>query len=266
MNSNILEAIIARTRIALEERKRIVPISELERRASAVPARPSLAQSLSRPGVRVIAELKSASPSRGVIRADFQVEELALELEENGAAGLSVLTEEHYFHGSPEYLHRVAGRVKLPLLRKDFIVEPYQILEAKYLGASAVLLIAAALEDAQLESLARLAGEIGLEVLCEAHSAAELDRLLALSSSVSIPMIGVNARNLQDFSESLENSAALIERIPKEKIAVAESAISSAAEIAVLRRAGARGFLIGETLMRSARPGETLRKLCGNGK
>lgn len=254
---HILEHIIERNSVSLEERKKRIPAAELERRARSVPARPSLAKALCQSGVRVIAELKSASPSRGVIRADFRPVELASELAENGAAALSVLTEEHFFQGSPTYLERVSETVDIPLLCKDFIVDPYQVLEAKCYGASALLLIAEALSDARLRILIHLALELGLEILAEAHSAAEIDRMLTFP----VTMIGVNARNLDDFSTSLEASAALLGRIPARRIPVAESAIASRADIERLRRAGARGFLIGETLMRSAHPGETLRGL-----
>ncbi len=254
---NFLQEILTDTRRRVAVRRARRPLTELERIAADRPEPPDFTAALRRPGIRIIAELKCASPSRGVIRKEYPVAELAGQLESNGAAALSVLTEESRFRGSLYDLESAAGAVKIPLLRKDFIVDPYQIVEARCAGASAVLLIAAALDRGHFAELAACARENGLAVLAEAHSAPEVERLLALE----MPIIGVNARDLTDFRCSLSHSAELLRMIPDDRIAVAESAISSRDEIEHLRESGAAAFLIGETLMRSPRPGERLAEL-----
>lgn len=246
---NILDTIVAKLRPAVEERKRLHPIDEF---TTPPPAR-SLRSAM--PGV--IAEVKKASPSKGLIRADFRPVELALELEEAGAAALSVLTEPNYFLGSLDYLKNVAAKVNIPCLRKDFVFDDYQLREAREAGASAVLLIAAMLDQKTLVKLAENARSYGLDVLGEAHDADEVKRLLDSPAT----LIGVNARNLKNFSTDLSRVEALLALVPPERCPVAESAIRSAADIRHLREAGAQGFLIGETLMRAAHPGEKLKEL-----
>ena len=246
---NILDTIVAKLRPAVEARKRQHPIDEF--------AAPPPAHALRGAMPGVIAEVKKASPSKGLIRADFRPVELALELEASGAAALSVLTEPNYFLGSLDYLRDVAAKVKIPCLRKDFVFDDYQLREAREAGASAVLLIAAMLDQPTLVKLAENARSYGLDVLGEAHDADEVKRLLDSPAT----LIGVNARNLKNFSTDLSRVEKLLALVPPERCPVSESAITCAADIARLREAGARGFLIGETLMRAAHPGEKLKEL-----
>jgi indole-3-glycerol phosphate synthase len=211
----------------------------------------------SRAGVAVIAELKKASPSKGLIRAEFRVEELAKELEAAGAAALSVLTDEEFFQGSLANLRNVSAIVKVPCLRKDFIVDEFQLLEARANSADAVLLIVAALTQTELTGLARDARSHGLDVLCEVHDEEELQRAL----DAGCDLIGVNSRDLRTFKVDVETAFRLAERLPKNVVKVAESGIRSGEDIARLRAAGYQAFLIGETLMRAERPGEALLAL-----
>lgn len=208
-------------------------------------------------GVAVIAELKKASPSKGLIRADFPVAELACELEAGGAAALSVLTDEPYFQGSLQNLEIASSSTQLPCLRKDFIVDPFQIVEARAHGASAILLIVAALKQTELVNLARVAGEQQLDVLCEVHDAVELQRAL----DAAFTIIGVNNRNLHNLKVDLNTSLELAELMPPAVTKVAESGIETADDIARLRQAGFDAFLVGESLMRAPRPGTALREL-----
>jgi indole-3-glycerol phosphate synthase len=201
--------------------------------------------------------LKKASPSKGLIRAEFCAEELARELEAAGAAALSVLTDEEFFQGSLENLRVASAAVKVPCLRKDFIVDEFQLLEARANSADAVLLIVAALTNAELNRLALGARSHGLDVLCEVHDEAELQRAL----DAGCDLIGVNTRDLRTFKVDAETAFRLAARIPKNVVKVAESGIRSGEDIARLRAAGYQAFLIGESLMRAARPGEALRAL-----
>lgn len=246
--NGILEKIVAGLRPDVERRRAAVPLSEND-----LPEIRSFRDAF--PGV--IAEIKRASPSKGLIRKDFEPVPLALELESAGAAALSVLTEPNYFQGSLSYLDAVARRVKIPVLRKDFIFDPYQILEARHAGASAVLLIAAMLDQRELVALAEYAVKLHLDVLGEAHDAGEIARLL----DSPVTLIGVNARNLRTFATDLSLVEKLISSIPAERCPIAESAITCADDLRRLRDAGAKGFLIGETLMRAEHPGEKLREL-----
>jgi len=208
-------------------------------------------------GVAVIAELKKASPSKGLIRADFPVAELARQLESAGAAALSVLTDERYFQGSLQNLRTASDATRLPCLRKDFIVDEFQLLEARAGRADAVLLIVAALKQSELINLARRATQLDLDVLCEVHDGDELQRAL----DAGCDLIGVNNRNLHTFQVDLNTSLKLAEHMPGGVMKVAESGIESAEDIAPLRQAGYNAFLIGESLMRAASPGEALRDL-----
>ncbi|MGA7909598.1 MAG: indole-3-glycerol phosphate synthase TrpC, partial [Candidatus Sulfotelmatobacter sp.] len=211
----------------------------------------------SRERIAVIAELKKASPSKGLIRAEFCVEELARELEAAGAAALSVLTDEEFFQGSLENLRLASAATKVPCLRKDFIVDEFQLLEARANCADAVLLIVAALSNAELNRLALGARLNGLDVLCEVHSEVELQRAL----DAGCDLVGVNSRDLKTFEVDLETAFRLANRFPKDVVRVAESGIHSGADVARLRAAGYQAFLIGESLMRADRPGDALRRL-----
>ena len=252
---NILLEIVEKNRPALEARKRQVPAAELEKRLPELPARPDFAAAFSGPGMHVIAELKKASPSKGLIREKLDVPSLASALEKAGAAALSVLTEPFYFRGSLDNLRLAAQSCGLPLLRKDFIFDPYQILEAKCAGASAVLLIGAMLDPAAFRELAGYAHRLNLRVLGEVHCEEEL----AIVEDADL--LGVNARDLRTFSTSLEHSAKLIRLAAGAKPVIAESAVKSREDMQMLVAAGASGFLIGETLMRAAEPGEKLREM-----
>jgi indole-3-glycerol phosphate synthase len=255
----VLADIIAATRRRVGECRSKADLRELEKRAAGhIPRgfRRGL-EAAGKSGIAIIAELKKASPSRGLIRSDFNPAALARELERAGAAALSVLTDEQFFQGSLANLRAASSSTRLPCLRKDFIIDEFQILEARANCADAVLLIVAALADAELKALAAKAAEQELDVLCEVHDAAELQR--ALDAGYGI--IGVNNRDLKTFKVDLGTALALAEKVPADALAVAESGIESAADIARLRSAGYGAFLIGETLMKAARPGEALRGL-----
>ena len=211
-------------------------------------------------GVAIIAELKKASPSKGVIRQDFPVTELACDLEQAGAAALSVLTDEKYFQGSLQNLAAASAATKLPCLRKDFMVDEFQIIEARAHGADAILLIVAAVSHAELIGLAAAARATDLDVLCEVHDANELQRAL----DAGFETIGINNRDLHTFRVDLNTSLQLVERVPSGVVKVAESGIESAEDIARLRQAGFDAFLIGESLMRAKDPGNELRGLLGH--
>jgi indole-3-glycerol phosphate synthase len=211
----------------------------------------------SRTGPAVIAELKKASPSKGVIRADFRVVELARAMEQACAAALSVLTEEKHFQGSLETLRLASANVSIPCLRKDFIVDELQMLEARAYGADAALLIVAALEDSELKQLRSAAQGLQLDVLCEVHDEHELHRAV----DAGFDIIGVNNRDLRTFQVTLETSLRLNANIPANALRVAESGIHTGADIARLRSAGYQAFLIGESLMKERDPGEALSKL-----
>jgi len=210
----------------------------------------------------IIAEIKKASPSAGVLRQDFDPVAIAQEYQESGAAALSVITEVHHFHGGLEILSRLRWNSRLPLLRKDFIVDPYQILEARHSGADAVLLIAVLLDAATLKSLRLEAERHGMEALVEVHNEPELER--ALESGATL--IGVNNRDLRTFEVSLEVSLNLAKKLPKDVLAVAESGIRNGGDLRLLTDAGYRAFLVGEQLMRAPSPGAALKELIGDKK
>ena len=254
---NILAEIVEKLRPRLEERKRLLPPSKLAEQVAVAKKRAPFADAFRTPGMHVIAELKKASPSKGLIRAELNVQPLARELEANGATALSVLTEPNYFLGGEENLSLAAEAVSIPLLRKDFIFDEYQIMEARVLGASCVLLIAAMLTPERFAELLAFAHSLGLDVLGEAHTEEEL------KVAATADLVGVNARDLRTFHTDLNRTYELIRDIPDDRIPVAESAIRTPQDIALLRSAGAAGFLIGETLMRAEHPGEKLRELIG---
>jgi indole-3-glycerol phosphate synthase len=254
-----LEEIIAATRRGIATSKATADLRALREAAERHQPRGFRAalKKRSAAGAAVIAELKKASPSKGLIRADFPVAELATELEAAGATALSVLTDEHYFQGSLQNLQTASSATGLPCLRKDFIVDDFQVLEARAYGADAILLIVAALSDEELTSLRSRAGELQLDVLCEIHDGEEMWRAV----DAGFDLIGVNNRNLHSFQVDLNTSLQLASRMPAGVVKVAESGIETRDDIAKLRQAGFDAFLIGESLMRAPRPGETLREL-----
>jgi len=207
----------------------------------------------------IIAEVKKASPSKGIMRADFDPLRVAKSYAANGAVAISVLTEERYFQGSLEHLAAIRTAVSVPLLRKDFLFDPYQLQEARAFGADAVLLITAILDDVLLRDLLQLAGELQLSALVEVHEGAELER--ALESGARL--LGINNRDLRTFRTSLATTEELVPRVPADALVVTESGIETSADIERLERAGVRAFLIGETLMRAADPGAKLAELLG---
>jgi indole-3-glycerol phosphate synthase len=254
-----LDEIVAATRQRVAQAKLTADLRQLDRQAgNHVPRgfRRNL-EAHGTNGIAVIAELKRASPSRGLIRSDFDPQTLAEELERAGAAALSVLTDAEFFQGSLENLRRASGSTKLPCLRKDFIIDELQLLEARANGADAILLIVAALSPAELKTLARRAGEYGLDVLCEVHEEEELQRAVDAGCN----LIGVNSRDLRTFRVDLETSFRLADSIPKSVLRVAESGIHSGADIARLRAASYQAFLIGELLMKAKSPGDEMRSL-----
>ena len=256
-----LPEILAHVRTVVAERKAATDIRALERAAAEHRPR-GLARALrtaAQSGPAIIAELKKASPSKGLIRAGFDAAELAPELEAAGAAVLSVLTEERFFQGSLENLRRASAAVTIPCLRKDFTVDAFQIVETRANAADAILLIVAALTDAELRALRDEARRCELDVLCEVHDREELERALALDCEC----VGVNSRDLRTFEVSLERACELAALLPASAVRVAESGIGTRADMDRLRAAGYQAFLIGESLMRQPRPGQALRELLG---
>jgi indole-3-glycerol phosphate synthase len=258
-----LSTIVASTRSIVAASKMSASLADLERRATQHHPR-GWAAALRRQaeqGVAVIAEVKKASPSKGLIRADFDPAWIARRYRAGGAAALSVLTDEPYFQGSLRNLELASAAVPLPCLRKDFIVDEYQIVEARAHRADAILLIAAALTNAEMKHLASVADGFSLDVLVEVHTAEELNRVLDSLGETGAQVIGVNNRDLKTFEVTLDTSLALVDRIPSSVVRVTESGISNAADIARLRSAGFDAFLIGESLMRQPDPGAALAQL-----
>jgi indole-3-glycerol phosphate synthase len=253
----ILDDILQAKREEVAEHRRLRPLEELRDQLFYAEPRRGFAAALARPGRAVIAEVKKASPSRGVIRADFDPVAIARAYERSGARALSVLTDAPFFQGSLVDLAEIRRAVGLPLLRKDFTIDPYQVHEARAFGADAVLLIVAVLEDGLLAELQGLARDLGLDALVEVHTREELDRALAAGAT----LVGVNNRDLRTFVTRLEVTEELATHVPPGVTLVAESGVRSAAEIARLERAGARAFLVGESLMAARDPGEALRAL-----
>jgi indole-3-glycerol phosphate synthase len=266
-SADLLATIVAATRRIVEVRAEREPIAELEKRASAEPSRAGrFRAALSRlDAINVIAECKRRSPSKGVLREDYDPAAIARGYAEAGAAAISVLTEPTFFDGALEHLVAVRQAVDVPLLRKDFVVSEYQLLEAKAAGADAVLLIVSALRPVELKVLHDHAVRLGLDVLVEVHDPRELD--VALDSGAQI--VGVNNRNLRTLDVDVHASEQVIARIPDEVVAVSESGLKSAEDLTRLRGLGYRAFLIGERFMTAPEPGQQLRELlerCGNTK
>ena len=257
--SATLKEILASVRERVQQARRSADLGKLREKAAQHQPR-GFRASLERAGAvapAVITELKKASPSKGVIRCDFPVAQLARELEAAGAAALSVLTEEKYFHGSLDNLAEASAATRLPCLRKDFILDEFQLLEARAHGADAVLLIVAALEEEQLRKLVAAARELQLDMLCEVHDEAESQQALAAGCDV----IGVNSRNLKTFRTDPQVLFRLASKLPSHVLRVAESGLSSGEELRRLSDAGYQAFLIGESLMRAESPGEALRQM-----
>lgn len=254
-----LDQILAHTLLEVNQRKSLADIPALERLAAAYKPR-GFERSLraaAQNGPAVIAEIKKASPSRGLIRADFRPADLGPSLEEAGAAALSILTDSEFFQGSLTDLAEVSAVVNIPCLRKDFILDPFQILEARAIGADAILLIVAALSDDKLQLLHDFATDLGLDVLVEAHEHTEIDRAVQLGARI----IGVNSRDLRNFTVRTESLLFLAEALPADVLRVAESGIRTAEDLQSLRAGGYHAFLVGEALMRQPEPAAALALL-----
>ncbi|QHG62998.1 indole-3-glycerol phosphate synthase TrpC [Pseudomonas putida] len=258
----VLERIIARKFQEVAERSARVSLAELERLAKAADAPRGFANALIEQAKRkqpaVIAEIKKASPSKGVIRENFVPADIAVSYEKGGATCLSVLTDVDYFQGADEYLQQARAAVSLPVIRKDFMVDPYQIVEARALGADCVLLIVSALDDVKMAELASVAKDVGLDVLVEVHDGDELERAL---KTLDTPLVGVNNRNLHTFEVSLETTLDLLPRIPRERLAITESGILNRADVELMEINEVYSFLVGEAFMRAPQPGLELQRL-----
>jgi indole-3-glycerol phosphate synthase len=259
--ADILKKINARKLEEVALSKRTAPLQQLrDSLPAAAPPRgftAALAARIARGDAAVIAEIKKASPSRGVLREDFHPAEIAASYAAGGAACLSVLTDSDFFQGSAAYLREARAACSLPVIRKDFIIDAYQVYEARAMGADCILLIAASLDDAQLQDLNALAHELGMDVLVEVHDAAELQRALRLPNR----LVGINNRNLRTFEVTLQTTLALLAEIPAERIVVTESGIHAAADVRLMRDHGVHAFLVGEAFMRAADPGAKLAEL-----
>jgi indole-3-glycerol phosphate synthase len=258
---DILKRILARKLQEIDERNRNVSLQELQQRvADADTPRgfvSSLENHINMGRAAVIAEIKKASPSRGVLREDFRPAEIASSYEKGGAACLSVLTDIDFFKGSDAYLQQARAACSLPVIRKDFIIDPYQVYEARVLGADCILLIVAALSDAMLGELTQLAVQLGMDVLVEVHDSAELGRALEVPGR----LIGINNRDLRSFETSLDVTLDMLGEVPDDRIVVTESGIHTPADVALMRSHGVNAFLVGEAFMKAADPGAKLAEL-----
>ena len=261
--SDILEKIVATKREEVITAQVSRPFADVDAQARSMPPARGFERALreriaqSRPAV--VAEIKKASPSKGVLREAFDPPAIAASYERAGAACLSVLTDKPFFQGAPEYLVQAREACSLPALRKEFIVDEYQVAESRALGADAILLIAAALEDAEMAALERSAHDYGMDVLVEVHDAAELARALALSTR----LVGINNRNLRNFSVTLDTTFNLLPRVPADRLVVTESGIVAQRDVAMMRAKGVHAFLVGEAFMRAPDPGAALTALFG---
>jgi len=260
---DILKKILNRKAEEVAERRARMPLPALvEQAGSASPVRGFVAaieKTIAEGRAAVIAEIKKASPSKGVMREHFVPAEIARSYAEHGACCLSVLTDIDFFQGSDAYLQQARNACPLPVLRKDFMLDPYQVYEARALGADCILLIVAALSDAQMGELAGLAHELGMDVLVEVHDADELQRALALDST----LLGINNRNLRSFETSLDTTLELLAQIPDNRIVVTESGIHTPADVQLMREHQVNAFLVGEAFMKSPEPGLKLAELFG---
>ncbi|MDT8404978.1 indole-3-glycerol phosphate synthase TrpC [Sulfuriflexus sp.] len=258
---DILKKIIARKHEEIAERSAKVTIEDLKRRiATASPPRgfvKAINARLAKGQAAVIAEIKKASPSKGVLREDFQPAQIAQSYARGGAACLSVLTDADYFQGHEDYLQQARAACELPVIRKDFIIDPYQVYEARAIDADCILLIVAVLEDERMQALSALAHELGMDVLVEVHDAEELQRALELD----IPLLGINNRNLRTFETSLNTTLDLLDKVPADRIVVTESGIHTKEDVALMRNHHVNTFLVGEAFMRADEPGEKLAEL-----
>jgi len=258
---DILKKILQRKQQEIAERSKRLPINLLQQLAeNAEPVRgfvEAIERKLAAGQSAVIAEVKKASPSKGVLREDFRPAGIALSYENGGAACLSVLTDQDFFQGHEDYLKQARTACQLPVIRKDFIIDPYQVFEARAIGADCILLIVAALDDDQLEHLSQLAIQLDMDVLVEVHNEEELHRALVLN----LPLIGINNRDLHTFETSLETTVKLLNFIPDETIVITESGILGKEDVTFMREHGVNGFLVGEAFMRADEPGEALANL-----
>ena len=261
---DILKKIIARKHEEVAERSAKVSIDDLKQQIkSASPVRPfvgSMEEKIASGRAAVISEIKKASPSKGVLRQDFNPAEIAKSYASNGAACLSVLTDRDYFQGHEDYLVQAREACDLPAIRKDFIIDPYQVYEARAIGADCILLIVSALGDQQMGALMELAHELGMDVLIEVHDREELDRALKFDTR----LIGINNRNLRTFEVSLDTTLELLDVIPDDRIVVTESGILSPHDVKLMREHNVHAFLVGEAFMRADDPGAELAALFGN--
>jgi len=258
---DILKKIVARKQEEIAARRAEVSLAELQACvADASPVRgfvDSIRSKIAAGQSAVIAEIKKASPSKGILREDFVPADIAKSYAAAGAACLSVLTDIDFFQGSDEYLQQARAACDLPVIRKDFIIDPYQVVEARVMGADCILLIVACLEDEQMQELCSLATELGMDVLVEVHDAEEMHRALELD----IPLFGINNRNLRTFETSLDTTVELLHQIPDDRIVVTESGIHTQADVERMRKHDVNTFLVGEAFMREGDPGQKLREL-----
>lgn len=261
--SDILNKILATKHREVAAAHSIIPLAEIKARALAMPAARdfvgAIRQRVTQQRPAVIAEIKRASPSKGLLRADFQPAEIAKSYAQHGAACLSVLTDVDYFQGSADYLIAARAACDIPVLRKDFIIDPYQIYEARAMGADAILLIVAALSLEQMQAMEALATELGMAVLVESHNSGELNNALQLNT----PLQGINNRNLRTFETSLDTTLQLLKQIDDSRIIITESGIHSREDVDLMREHGVYGFLVGEAFMRAEEPGVELARLFG---
>ncbi len=261
--SDILNKIVAvkREELALAQERRSLAVvrADAESRVLTRDFEAALRASIARGRSAVIAEVKKASPSKGVLRADFEPADIAQTYAEHGASCLSVLTDRQFFQGSVDYLKQARASCQLPVLRKDFLIDPYQVYESRSMGADAILLIAACLDDAQMRDMEAIAHGLYMSVLVEVHDAAELERALKLKTA----LVGINNRNLHTFEVSLDTTLTLMGQLPPERLLVTESGIQGPEDVQRMTAAGVHAFLVGEAFMRAPDPGVALRALFG---
>lgn len=258
---DILQKIIAHKTLEVTAAKQALPLTTIKQQlVDLAPTRnfaAAIAAKIAAKKPAIIAEIKKASPSKGIIRTNFDPEFLAKNYEEYGATCLSILTDQQFFHGHDDYLTQVRKISSLPLLRKEFIIDPYQIYQSRLIGADCILLIVSVLTDQQLQDFTELANELKLSILIEVHDLAELKRILPLNT----PLIGINNRNLRTFVTDLNNTLTLLSHIPYNKIVISESGISKITDVKLLEQHNVYGFLIGESFMREENPGQKLQEL-----